>query len=229
MCKFRLSPNRWCWIGTVSRGGTGFALLLLYDLAMMATEAILSAVKYTTNLLELHRDADSVRRENTWRTRSTTVPCCDCRSRSRSRSNECCVPENRRNQFRAEQSRAASPLDLLSGLLARAFARIIHQCAGCVLVLGARGRGGGVEPWLCAVAACLLLSFCGPGRAVSCLIFSGGRSRSRAEGQNILCKSPGDSVRMWRFDSAVVEMMAKRHPSQCFVLLGFAWHGMAWQ
>ncbi|CAM9974996.1 unnamed protein product, partial [Ectocarpus sp. 4 AP-2014] len=41
------------------RGGTGFALLLLYDLAVTATEVGLSALKYTTNLLELHKDPDS--------------------------------------------------------------------------------------------------------------------------------------------------------------------------
>ncbi|CAN0044561.1 unnamed protein product, partial [Ectocarpus fasciculatus] len=41
------------------RGGTGFALLLLYDLAVTATEVGLSALKYMTNLLELHKDPDS--------------------------------------------------------------------------------------------------------------------------------------------------------------------------
>lgn len=46
------------------RGGTGFALLLLYDLALTATEVLLSALKYMANLFELytrsHEDADSV-------------------------------------------------------------------------------------------------------------------------------------------------------------------------
>lgn len=44
------------------RGGTGFALLLLYDLAAIGTEVLLSALKYLANLLELstRKDADSV-------------------------------------------------------------------------------------------------------------------------------------------------------------------------
>lgn len=44
------------------RGGTGFALLMLYDLAAIGTEVLLSALKYVANLLELstHKDTDSV-------------------------------------------------------------------------------------------------------------------------------------------------------------------------
>ena len=44
------------------RGGTGFALLLLYDLAAIGSEVLLSALKYLANLLELStgKDADSV-------------------------------------------------------------------------------------------------------------------------------------------------------------------------
>lgn len=42
------------------RGGAGFALLLLYELAVTGTEVVLSALKYLTNLVELYKGPSTV-------------------------------------------------------------------------------------------------------------------------------------------------------------------------
>lgn len=42
------------------RGGAGFAVVLMYELAVMATEVLLSALKYLGNLYELSRGPSTV-------------------------------------------------------------------------------------------------------------------------------------------------------------------------
>lgn len=62
MFSLPFSCNKTENVATFNRGGTGFALLLLYDLATIGSEVLLSALKYVANLLELstRKDADSV-------------------------------------------------------------------------------------------------------------------------------------------------------------------------